>query len=219
MAKKSFMVIGLGRFGLSVAKELAESTKYVIGVDMDETRVALASQEIENVLVGDCTKKRVLEELGVHSVDHAIVAIGKNLNATILTTINLKELGVKRITVRLDDSEYIDVMKRLGATEVIVPEEDAGKMFAKQSLSDNVLDYYAISKDYAVVQMKVNSSFEEVSLKDLNARNLYDINIVGIIRNDKFFLPKAEDVIKAGDVVLVAGKNLKINKFDKKIND
>ena len=155
MAKKSFMVIGLGRFGLAVLRELAESSKSVMGVDMDETRVALASQEVENVLVGDSTKKRVLDELGVKSVDHAIVAIGKNLNATILTTINLKELGVKRITVRLDDSEYIDVMKRLGADEVIVPEEESGIMFAKQALSDNMLDYYSVDKNYAVVQIQI----------------------------------------------------------------
>ena len=155
MAKKSFLVIGLGRFGLSIIKGLAQSTKNVLGIDLDETRVALASQEIENVIVGDCTKKRVLEEIGAKSVSHAIVAIGNNLNATILTTINLKELGVKRITVRLDDEEYVDVIKRLGADEVIVPEVDAGNMFAKQAQSDSILDYYEVGDDYGVVQVLV----------------------------------------------------------------
>ena len=219
MAKKSFMVIGLGRFGLAVLRELAESSKSVMGVDMDETRVALASQEVENVLVGDSTKKRVLDELGVKSVDHAIVAIGKNLNATILTTINLKELGVKRITVRLDDSEYIDVMKRLGADEVIVPEEESGIMFAKQALSDNMLDYYSVDKNYAVVQIQIKSGFKEISLRQLNSRNEFNVNIVGISRNGKFFLPVADDVIKAEDIIMVVGKTSNINKLDKRIND
>lgn len=216
--KKNFMVIGLGRFGMAVAKTLVKSTKGVVGVDINETRVAIASQELEQCYACDCTKKRVLEELGIKSIDHAIVAIGKNLNATILITINLKELGVKKITVRLDDSEYIDVMKRLGADEVIVPEEDSGEMFAKQSISDSILDYYSIDKDFAVVQFAIKENFEEKQLMELDLRNKHDVNIVGVIRNGKFFLPKGNDTIKGNDIIMVVGKGTKINKLEKVLN-
>ena len=216
--KKSFIVIGLGRFGMSVIKTLNSLTSSVIGVDIDESRVLLASQEIEKCYVCDCTKKSTLEELGVKNVDHAIVAIGNNLQATILTTINLKELGVKKITVRIDDSQYENVMERLGADEIIIPEESAGSMFARQTMSDTILDFYSIDKDFAVVQMSVKSSFKEVTLEDLNARNEFGINIVGITRDGKFFLPKGNDKIQPNDVVMVVGKITKINRFDRRIN-
>lgn len=216
--KKSFIVIGLGRFGMSVIKTLNSLTSSVIGVDIDESRVLLASQEIEKCYVCDCTKKSTLEELGVKNVDHAIVSIGNNLQATILTTINLKELGVKKITVRIDDSQYENVMERLGADEIIIPEESAGSMFARQIMSDTILDFYSIDKDFAVVQMSVKSSFKEVTLEDLNARNEFDINIVGITRDGKFFLPKGNDKIQPNDVVMVVGKITKINRFDRRIN-
>ena len=216
--KKSFIVIGLGRFGMSVIKTLNSLTSSVIGVDIDESRVLLASQEIEKCYVCDCTKMSTLEELGAKNVDHAIVSIGNNLQATILTTINLKELGVKKITVRIDDKEYENVMERLGADEIIIPEGSAGSMFARQIMSDTILDFYSVDKDYAVVQMSVKSSFKEVTLGDLNARNEFDINIVGITRNGKFFLPKGNDKIQPNDVVMVVGKTTKINKFDRRIN-
>lgn len=216
--KKSFIVIGLGRFGMSIVKTLNTLTSNVIGVDIDESRVVLASQEIEKCYVCDCTKKRTLEELGVNNIDHAIVSIGNNLQATILTTINLKELGVKKITVRIDDAEYESVMERLGADEIIIPEEDAGSMLAKQIMSDTILDFYSVDKDFAVVQIQVGSDFKEVTLQELDARNVFDVNIVGIIRNNKFFLPKGNDTIKGNDVVMVVGKTTKINKFDRRMN-
>ena len=216
--KKSIMVIGLGRFGMTIVKTLSEMTSNVIGVDVDESRVALASQYIEHCLVCDCTKLRTLEELGARNVDHAVIAIGNNLQSTILATINLKELGVKKITVRLDDANYANVLTRLGADEIIIPEEDAGVKFARTSMSENVLDYYSIDKDYAVEQISVSNDFKEISIADLNARNTFDINIVGIIRKGKFFLPKGSDIISHDDIVMAVGKSTKLNKFNKRIN-
>ncbi len=216
--KKNFMVIGLGRLGTSIVKELSLHTKDIIGVDVDEACVNQVSEYIDECYVCDCTKKRILEEIGAKNIDHAIVAIGNNLQATILTTINLKELGVKYITVRVDDSEYTNVLTRLGADDILIPEDDAGRQYAKQILSDTMLDYYSIDSDHAIVQISIPDDFEQHTLLELNYRNKYDINIVGIIRNDKFFLPKGSDSIIPGDAILVVGKNIKITKFDKAIN-
>ena len=206
---KNYMVIGLGRLGTSIVKELSLHTKDIIGVDVDEACVNQVSEYIE---------QRILEEIGAKNIDHAVVAIGNNLQATILTTINLKELGVKYITVRVDDSEYSNVLERLGADEVLIPENDAGRQYAKQILSDTMLDYYSIDQEHAIVQIAIPSDFEEHSLLELDYRNKYDINIVGIIRDGKFFLPKGSDTIKPSDAILVVGRNLKITKFDKAIN-
>lgn len=215
---KNYMVIGLGRLGTSIVKELSLHTKDIIGVDVDEACVNQVSEYIEQCFVCDSTKKRILEEIGAKNIDHAVVAIGNNLQATILTTINLKELGVKYITVRVDDSEYSNVLERLGADDVLIPEDDAGRQYAKQILSDTMLDYYSIDQEHAIVQIAIPHDFEEHSLLELDYRNKYDINIVGIIRSGKFFLPKGSDTIKPLDAILVVGRNLKITKFDKAIN-
>lgn len=216
--KKNFMVIGLGRLGTSIVKELSLHTKDIIGVDVDEACVNQVSEYIDECYVCDSSKKRILEEIGAKNIDHAIVAIGNNLQATILTTINLKELGVRYITVRVDDSEYTNVLTRLGADDILIPEDDAGRQYAKQILSDTMLDYYSIDSDHAIVQISIPQDFEQHTLLELNYRNKYDINIVGIIRDDKFFLPKGSDSIIPGDAILVVGKNVKITKFDKAIN-
>ena len=122
------------------------------------------------------------------------------------------------ITVRVDDSEYSNVLERLGADEVLIPEDDAGRQYAKQILSDTMLDYYSIDQEHAIVQIAIPHDFAEHSLLELDYRIKYDINIVGIIRSGKFFLPKGSDTIKPLDAILVVGRNLKITKFDKAIN-
>lgn len=216
--KKSFIVIGLGRFGLSVVNQLAKQTNQLIAVDVDEKRVDLIKGEVEQCFCCDCTNKNVLEELNVSKIDHAIVAIGNNLEATILTTMNLKELGVKKVTVRIDETKYENLLKRVGADVVIVPEEDAGIELAKKVVSDSILDYYQVDKEYGVVQISIPNNFKEQSLIELNARNKFDVNIVGVIRNKSFFIPKGQDKVQPNDVIMVVGKSNKIIKFDNYVN-
>lgn len=216
--KKSFIVIGLGRFGLSVVNQLAKQTNQLIAVDVDEKRVDLIKGEVVQCFCCDCTNKNVLEELNVSKIDHAIVAIGNNLEATILTTMNLKELGVKKVTVRIDETKYENLLKRVGADVVIVPEEDAGIELAKKVVSDSILDYYQVDKEYGVVQISIPNNFKEQSLIELDARNKFDVNIVGVIRNKSFFIPKGQDKVQPNDVIMVVGKSNKIIKFDNYVN-
>lgn len=213
--KKSFAVIGLGRFGLGVLRELNDLRCDVLAMDIDEDSVNEAILINEHSVICDSTKKSVLKELGIDNVDHAVVAIGNNLQATILTTINLHELGVKNITVRVDSEEYIPIMERLGATDTIVPEDEAAIGLANKIMSDYFVDYYKISNGYGIVQLEVNDKFEEKTLLELNLRDRYDINIVGIIRENKFFIPKGNDTIKSTDIILVVGTKAVISKFSK----
>lgn len=217
--KKSFAIIGLGRFGLSVAKTLASLKCDVIALDSSSERVNIAAEYITNCVICDATKRENLEELGIGNVDEAVIAIGGNLEATILTTINLKDIGVKRISVRLDDSTYKNVLERLGATEVFTPEDSFGVEFAKQiAKSDNLNDYFEIDKQYGVVEFKVKEDFEAKSIIELDIRKKFDVLVVAIQKGDKISLPFKDDLIEPNTTLFVAGKYEKTLKFESFIN-
>lgn len=219
MKNKSFAVIGLGRFGYSVARELANNNADILAIDKTEENVTEVADFINNCAICDSTRKKDLEDLGMKSIDHAIVAIGNNLEASILTTINLKALGVKEITVRVDDSEYKEIFKTLGATSVIIPEEASAISLANRIISDTILDYYKIDSQYSIVQIKVGESFKSQSIIDLGVRQKYLISIIGIIRDNNFLIPEGQDVISSKDVLLVIGKKQNIQKFDSFLNE
>ena len=219
--KKSYLVIGLGRFGANVAKSLAQMNCDVLAVDTNEESVQQLSHEVPHCLIADATKMNVLHELGAGSVDYAIVAIGNNLQASILTVVNLKNLGVKNIIVRADVEGHKEVYKMLGATEVIIPEEASAKSLANQILSDSILDYYQVALNYAIVKIEIGEKFESKTLIELNIRNRFDVNIVGIIKDissTEFYIPKGTDVLSPGNIVVVVGTDSKLKKFDQFLN-
>lgn len=217
--KKSFIVIGLGRFGSSIAKSLETMNCDVLAIDKREEVVTKISSDVPHCLIADATKIKVLKDLGASSIDHAVVCIGNNLQASIMTIVNLKKLGVKKITVRADEVEHKEIFKLLGATETIIPEEASAISLANQIISDSILDYYAVSDEYAIVQTIVGKTFEKKSLIELDIRNKFDVNIVGIIKNDQFFIPKGTDVLGPDDIVVVVGQKVKIRKFDHFLNN
>lgn len=216
--KKSFIVIGLGRFGAAVARALSNLNCDILGMDISEDCVTDISRDIEHVIIADSTKLSTLKEIGAASIDHAVVAIGNNLESSILTTMNLKTLGVKNITVRSDSKDYTEIYKRLGATEVIVPEEASANSLANQIASDAILDYYSVDSNYAIVKIAVGPKFQARTLIDLDLRNNFDVNIVGIIHNNEFYIPRGTDYIEASDIVVLVGTKQKIRKVDSFIN-
>ena len=215
--KKKILIIGLGRFGLSIAKTLSNMNVDILAVDNKSEPVEKASDFLQFCEVCDSSKKDVLEEINAHTFDSAIVSIG-NLESTFLTVANLSELGVKNIYVRAESNDYEKILTKLGATNVIIPETSAATSLAHEVVSQNVLDYYEISKDYGVVKVEIPENFKSDTLINLDIRNKYDVNIVGIIRNEKFFIPKGTDFILPLDVVLIVGKDNKITKFESDIN-
>ena len=126
MAKKSFAVIGLGQFGISIVEELVDNGMDVIAIDSSEEAVKRISALLPTVAVANATDDEALKELGIKDVDAAIVAFGSHIESSVLTTVILKELGVKSIIVRADDPYYVPILKKLGATEVIMPQKAAG---------------------------------------------------------------------------------------------
>ncbi len=216
--KKSFMVIGLGRFGLAIVKTLAEMKADILAIDINEDCVAQANEFTDACVIGDATKINVLKQIGISNIDHAVVAIGNNLQATILATINLKELGVKKITVRVDDEQYESVMQRLGATDTIIPEEASAISLANHISSDNVLDYYKVTNDYSLLQIKLKHDMAK-TLIEMDVRNKFEVNVVGVIRGGDFFIPRGNDKLKKDDVMLVIGILKSIVEFDSFVND
>lgn len=216
--KKSFAVIGIGRFGLSIAETLESLGAEVLAIDQNNDAVSRAVESVSRCVICDSTNVESLRKLSIKNIDHAIVAIGSNIQATILTTIALKEIGVKKVTVRVDDMHFASVIKKLGADEVISPELLAGEQLANRVISDNFIDHYNISAEYAVIKVKINSEYKETKLKEMNLRSTFNINIAMISRNGKTFMPDANSMIMANDDILIIGKKSDINKFDRAIN-
>ncbi|HBP43917.1 MAG TPA: hypothetical protein DD621_04540 [Clostridiales bacterium] len=218
--KKSIAVIGLGRFGMSILKTLAESKCDVIGIDNNKDCVAEAGKYVQHVVICDSTKKEHLEELGVQNVNHAVVCIGKNSQASILTVINLKELGVEKISVRVDDEEYIKVMQKLGATEIMFPERDFGIDIAKRiSLKDSTIEeYYELEDGFVHVKFKVNENFTPIKIKEVKSIVKFEVLVALIIRGDIAILPDGEAEIQPNDTLYVIGKHAKVVKFESYVN-
>jgi trk system potassium uptake protein TrkA len=215
---KSFIVIGLGRFGLNVARILSTGGADVIGIDLNPNIVAEAVDLIPHCAIADATNIDALRKLGAEAIDHAVVAIGNNLQNSVLTLINLKKLKIGRITVRADDEDHAEVFRALGANEVIIPEESSAVSLGYQIMSDSVLDYYKVSENYAMVQISVGKGITPFTLEEMDVRNRFDINIIGFIKNEDFILAKGSDLIEPGLIVVAVGTRKKLFEFDRLLN-
>ncbi len=226
---KSFAVIGLGQYGLSVAKALIENNQQVIGIDRDETRVKMLEDKLASVFTTDCTNQHSLREVGVQNADVAIVTFGDNLHDAIITTALLSDMEIPHIVVRVDNIEYAPILKKIGAHEIIHPTDDAGRSLAFRLSGTNLSQYFAFDKYYAVSSVTIPVGFKTKKLIDLDWRNKFNINIVlikktggkvkpedieGIIPE----IPKAQESVEAKDIIYVIGKNKDVITFSNAIN-
>ena len=218
MAHKSFAVIGLGQFGRSVVKELADNGMDVIAIDNNEQVAKEVAVDLPTTFIADSTDEKALKELGVGEVDAAIVAFGDNQEASVLTTVILRELGVKNIIVRVDDDYYVPIMKKLGATEVITPQKAAGSALANRIGNEDFQEYYKLDNKYSVVSIIINPGFFPQTLKDMNPKNVYGVNVVLIRRANKSFVPGGNDSLLPDDIVYVVGTTKEIYAFREAIN-
>ena len=217
-SKKSFAVIGLGQFGISVVEELVGNGMDVIAIDSDEEAVKKISNLLPTVAVANATDEESLKELGIKDVDSAIVAFGSHIEASILTTVILKELGVKSIVVRVDDPYYLPILKKLGATEVIMPQKAAGIALANRLGNEDFKDFYKLDDKYSVVSIVINSAYVPQQLKNLATKDKYGVNVVLINRNGRSFVPGGNDSLLPDDTIFVVGGNKEIRDFREAIN-
>lgn len=216
--KKEFAVIGLGRFGGSICRALSEEGLEVMAIDTDEDKVNQFANVASHAVVGDTTDETVLKSLGIRNFDHVIVAIGDNIQASILTTLILKELGVKHITVKAQNDYHEKVLSKIGADRIVHPERDMGKRIAHKIISNNVLDYLELSDEHSIVEIVANERLHGNSIIDLDIRAKYGINIVAMKRNkDIIVSPQANEIIQKNDILIVIGADTDINRFEKRL--
>ncbi len=218
IVKKEFAVIGLGRFGGSICRELVAQGMEVLAIDHKEDRVNEFASIASHAVIGDTTDESVLKSLGIRNFDHVIVAIGDDIQASILTTLMLKELGVKHITVKAQNDYHEKVLIKIGADQVVHPERDMGKRIAHKIVSNNILDYIDLSDDHSIVEIVASARLNGKTLIDLDIRAKYGINIVGIKRGTKVIIsPAADEIVYVGDILIVLGADTDINRFEKKV--
>lgn len=203
---KQYLVLGLGRFGRGVAKTLYEAGKDVLGVELDEDLVqdSINTNVISNVIIGDATDKKLLEDIGAASYDVAFVCIG-DIEPSIMVTLNLKELGVKKIVAKASTKNHGKVLTKVGATKIVYPEEYMGKRVAELSMDANIVEYLKFTEDFILAEVKAPSIFWSKTLMETEIRNKYNVNVVAIKKNEGSFLPNpaANTLIEEGDVLLI----------------
>jgi trk system potassium uptake protein len=218
MLAKTFAVIGMGRFGSSVAKTLYEMGYEVMAIDSCEERIQEYIQYVTYAVQADSTDEQALKELGIRNFDIVVVAIGDDIQASILTTLILKELGVKHITVKAQNERHGKVLYKLGADKVVFPERDMGSRVANNLASPNVLDFIELAEDYSVVEVVVGEKLVGKSLIELNIRARFGVNVMAIKSGPQINIaPQANDTIQKEDILVVIGQNNDLKRFEQHI--
>ncbi|MDQ0340396.1 trk system potassium uptake protein TrkA [Caldalkalibacillus uzonensis] len=213
--KQQFAVIGLGRFGGSICKTLSDLGHEVLAIDKNENKVNEFADIVTQAVQMDSTDEQALRDIGIRNMDHVIVAIGDDIQASILTTLILKDLNVPYITVKAQNDYHERVLEKIGATKIVHPERDMGVRIAHHLLSKNVMDFIELSPDYSLVEIKAGDKMVGKSLLELNIRAKYGCNIMAIKSKDRLNIsPKAEDVIHKDDILVVIGANKDISRFE-----
>ena len=203
---KSYVVIGLGRFGSEVDRQLYKCGCEVLAVDLKSALVQHISSDVTHAVVADSQDKEVLRMLGVGDFDCAVVAIGEDLAASVLITMNLKELGVPYLVCKAHDDVHRRVLEKLGADRVVIPEKENAARLAKSLSSPNLLDYIERSDEYSIVELPAPASWIGKTLKELNVRAKLGVNILAVRRNGKMDVsPAADSSFQSGDIVVVLG--------------
>lgn len=217
--RHQFAVIGLGRFGASLARELNQLGYEVLGIDKDEEVVDGMVEHITHAVMADATDEEVLRSLGIRNFDCAVVAIGNDIQASIMTTILLKDLGVKKVVAKALTALHGKVLQRIDVDRVIYPERDMGIRVAHQLVSPNLLDYIELSKEYTIAELSVTRRMSGRSLKELDTRARFGCSIVAINkRTGVIIAPIADDVVEENDVMVVIGTNQQIETFENAVN-
>lgn len=215
MNKKQFVVIGLGRFGSSIAKTLYSLGHDVLAIDSDEDIIQDISDSVTHAVQMDATDEGALKGIGIRNFDVAVVTIGENVQSSVMITLTLKEMGVKYIIAKAHNELHSKVLNKVGADRVILPEKDMGVRVAHNLVSTNILDYIELSPDYSIVEIISPEDWHYRSLNDLNVRENYGINVMAIKRNNKINItPRADDIIEPGDIIVTIGGSEDLNKLE-----
>lgn len=214
---KSFCIIGLGRFGQTLALTLSNKGHQVMVIDQNEETVSLLSDTVTNAVIGNCTSETVLRDSGVPDYDCAVICISKNLDDSILTTIQLKDLGVKEVVVRAANDMHRRILEKVGADRIVMPERDMGEKLANMlSKSTDVMEYIEFSKDYSIIETRVPDSWIGKSLAELLIRSKYGVTVLAVKKGGSGAMNISPDVkqpFEENDSVSLMGSNAQLEKI------
>ncbi len=204
---KSYAVIGMGRFGSHLARRLTELGNEVLAMDVSPERIQHVANDVTQAVSGDSGDLQVLRALGVQNLDCAIVAIGENLAASVLTTLNLKELGVPMIVCKAQNEKHKKILEKVGADRVVIPEREYANRLAQGLCSTNVMEYIELSRDYGILEFAAPSDWVGKTLRQLNVRAKTGVNILAIGKGGNISISFSADyVIDSDDTILALGE-------------
>jgi len=226
---KQFVVIGLGRFGSSIAQALSEKKFEVLAVDIDEDRVKEMEGIVSQAIVMDATDEKALRELGIADFDTAIVSMGETVEDSIMITLALKELGLKHVIVKTKSEIHSKILKKVGADRIVFPEREMAEKLAESLASPKIFDFIELSKTYGIMEMVVPKKIVNKTLGELQLRDKYKVSVIAIRRKvpysktdgttdfkDEIIVgPGGTDELISGDVIIMLGKNENIEKVRK----
>lgn len=213
--RKTYVILGLGRFGTTLAKQLTDFNQDVIAIDRNIANVEKVSSFVANALCLDYTDIDALKAAGVGDADVGVVTTGSMLDQSLQGVINLKELGVPFVLAKANNTKIANLLIKVGADETIAPEHDMAVRVSKKLISSDILELFAIDGDHTMFELKVQSNWIGHSLRELDLRTKYSLNVIGVNRGDKLSINMSpNDKFEENDIVLLVGPNDIFKKFD-----
>lgn len=205
--RKQFAVLGLGRFGLSLAAALSDMGCDVLAVDKRDDLTQEAAQFVTQAITADATDDSVLESLGLRNFDAAIVSIGQNVRDSILVAVQCKELGAPFVVAKANDARHASVLRKIGVDKVVFPERDMGQRMARSLLRPNYIDTLDLADDYQLIEIAAPTAWCGKTLMETDVRRNFSVNVIAIHREHGFIVsPAADETIRPGDELLVLGR-------------
>lgn len=212
--KKGFAVLGLGRFGISVAVNLAKAGAEVLVVDKNEDLVNDMAEVVTYAMAGDVSHEETLRSLGISNLDCVIVAIADNLEASVMATILVKEMGVPYVLAKAKNELHARILEKVGADNVVFPEKEMGARIARNLTTGNFIDLFELSSNVSMVEMAVKPEWQGKSLRELNFRDRFGVNVVALKNGAELYVgPAPDEGLTAGESIIIAGNNSDLKKL------
>lgn len=214
---KKFIAIGLGNFGINLAKKLEENGSEVLGIDISEEAVESAKDFISHSVIGDASNKDTLKSLHLKDFDGAIISIGQDMAPSILIVLHLQEIGLENIVVRAVSEDHGKILEKIGVSEVIYPETEVAMKLANRLSLKNALDYIPLSEEHGILEVVPPKNFLNKSLRNLQISQKYKCQVIALMYKDREkavkIPPEADDIIDQKTIMVVIGKLSDINRL------
>lgn len=213
---KSFVVIGLGRFGTAVAEELYALGHEVLAIDREEGCAQRVSEIVTHTIIADAKDESVLQSIGVRNFDGVIICM-TDIEDSVMIALMLKDMGAKYIIAKSQSKQHSRMLELIGVDRIVFPEQDMGVRLAQTISSRRALDFIELSPEYAIVELPLPSVWQNKTLAEIGARKQFGINVLAVRRGEKeiHVSPQAEFLLKHRDVLIIVGKNQNIRKLEK----